>query len=44
MAPEQLAARLGWEIIGTAQVQTYAAAQQPASWSVLCPRQAVAGY
>lgn len=36
MTPAELARRLGWQIIGTAQVKNYAAADA-AKWSVLLP-------
>lgn len=36
MTPEELANTLGWEIIGTTRVQTYASAIE-ANWSVLVP-------
>lgn len=36
LTPGQLAANLGWQIIGTARVRNYAS-NEAATWSVLCP-------
>ena len=37
MTPEQLASTLGWQIIGTTRVHTYASAGE-ATWSILVPK------
>jgi len=42
MTPKQLANHLGWQITGTARVQTYASAME-ANWSVLVPSKPASG-
>lgn len=39
LTPEQLASNLGWQIIGTTRVKTYASVEE-ARWSVLVPKPA----
>ena len=38
MTPEQLAAKIGWDIIASTRVQTYASSEKAARWSIFAPK------